>query len=68
KKLATMQDISKSFLTRVILKVDSGKNPPGWTREHTFSIGMDDPRSTLAVSSLDVLPRQDWSIRPEWID
>ncbi|MBU4202271.1 MAG: hypothetical protein KKB85_03890, partial [Candidatus Altiarchaeota archaeon] len=46
KKLATMQDISKSFLTRVILKVDSGKNPPGWTREHTFSIGMDDPRST----------------------
>lgn len=68
RKLAPLQDISKSFLTRVILKVPSGKRSPGWTREHTFALGMDDPRSTLAVSRIDVLPRQDWSIRPEWID
>ena len=68
KKLAPLQDISKSFLTRVILRIPSGKTPPGWTREHTFSIGMDDPRSTLATSRLEILPRKDWSIRPEWID
>ena len=39
------------------------------TGENTFSItlSMDDPRSTLVASNLELFPKSDWRIREEWI-
>jgi hypothetical protein len=37
--------------------------------ENTFSItlSMDDPRSTLVASNLELFPKSDWRIREEWV-
>ncbi len=39
------------------------------TGENTFSItfSMDDPRSTLVASNLELFPRADWKIKEEWV-
>lgn len=40
------------------------------TGENTFSItlNMDDPRSTLIASNLELFPKSDWKIREEWVE
>lgn len=47
----------------VVSRLEPTKNTDG-----TFSIKMlmDDPRSTLVVSGLNVLPKSDWKIKEEW--
>ncbi len=34
----------------------------------TIIISMEDPTSTLFTSNLSIFPKQDWSIKPEWIN
>lgn len=67
-KLPLVQEIAKSFITRVVLQISSGRKRPGWSRSHNLSVEMDSPKATLVVSKLGVLPRKDWKIRPEWVD
>lgn len=67
-KLWLVREIAKSFISRVILEIPPGKKKPDWSRLHHFSIGMDSPKGALVVSRLDILPRKEWRIKPEWID
>jgi len=68
KKLSLLQDISKSFILRVIFKLKSNQKICDWSREFSLQIGMDNPNNVLVTSSLDNLPRRDWKIQGNWID
>ena len=68
KKLSLLQDISKSFIMRVIFKTKSGQKIDDWSREFSLQIGMDDPNNVLVTSRPSLLPRQDWRIQGNWID
>lgn len=68
KKLHHIQEISKGFITRVILQIPPGTKRPTWQRSFRLSVSMDNPKGSLIASRLDVFPTKDWKIKPEWID
>ena len=63
-----LQDISKSFILRVIFKLKSSQKIGDWLHEFSLQIGMDNPNNVLITTTLDHLPRQDWKIQGNWID
>ena len=67
-KLSLLQDISKSFIMRVIFKVKSNQKIEDWSREFSLQIGLDNPDNVPIASTLDFLPKQDWKIQGNWID
>lgn len=68
KKLSDIEEIAKSFITRVVLQIKPGTKRPTWQRTHSMSVGMDSPKGALVASRLDIFPTKDWKIKAEWID
>lgn len=49
-----------------------GDGSEGRTRDNddgtfTFTLSMDDPRSTLVANNLGIFPKSDWQIKEEWV-
>ncbi|MHB8277747.1 MAG: hypothetical protein ACYDIA_08865 [Candidatus Humimicrobiaceae bacterium] len=68
KKLSLLQDISKSFIMRVIFKIKSDQKIDDWSREFSLWIELDNPNNVPVASTLKHLERQDWRIQGNWID
>lgn len=64
-KTAGMSESSYCLKYTLRRNVRPTKNSDGTM---TISFSMDDPRNTLTVSNFRMLPKTDWSIKPEWID
>ena len=67
-RLGEMAQLSRDFIFRLALGLKHEQHVPAWSGLHRASFGMADPRSTLVVSREDLLPTDDWRIRPEWIE
>jgi len=67
-RLPEIEQIAREFLVRLAVHLKPSDLPPTWSQRHRVAISMSDPRSTLCTSTLDVLPRTDWRIQPEWLD
>jgi len=67
-KLGRVQEISKAFITRVLLRIPPGEDRPRYSGRSVLSMSMDRPNSTLVATRPDVFPRKDWRIQPEWIE
>lgn len=65
-RIGELEQISRSFLFRLIFSLKPNDSIPDWSRMHRASLNFDDPRCTLVVSREDILPTKDWRIRPEW--
>lgn len=68
KNLNELQDISQSFLYRVILGLrPSQKIPERSSKTFRMSVSMYSPRGALVVSDLRMFPIKDWTIKSEWV-
>ncbi len=67
-KLPRIQEISKAFITRIILQIPAGTKRPSWHRTQRLAVTMFNPKGTLVASKLDMFPNKDWKIKPEWVD
>jgi hypothetical protein len=67
-RLPEIAKISREFLTRVIFLLKPSDALPTWSQHHSISMTMSDPRMTMIVSDIRMLPTKDWRIRPEWCE
>ncbi|MAG44460.1 hypothetical protein CL633_01055 [bacterium] len=52
------------YLLKILKRSVRSKNK----KTFSISIKMDDPRNTLCISDLRLLPKSDWQIKEEWLD
>ena len=67
-RLPEIARISREFLTRVIFLLKPADALPTWSQHHSFSMVASDPRMTMVISDIRMLPTKDWRIRPEWCE
>ena len=67
-RLSDISEISREFLTRIILSLKPEDRLPSWSRRHSVKFLAADPRSTLVATTEKLFPSKDWRIRPEWCD
>lgn len=68
RRLGRLEEITKGFITRVLLRIPPGQPRPRWAGSHIFSMTMDRPTGALVVTRLDMFPIKDWKIRADWIE
>ena len=66
KRLPDIAEISREFLTRIILKLKPEDRLPSWSMLHSLKFFTNDPRTTLIANSEKLFPTDDWRIKPEW--
>lgn len=62
-----IQAVAHEFILRLSSK-SADKKRLRKINNYSMSMDMGDPRSCYVTSTLDVLPRKDWRIIPEWLD
>jgi hypothetical protein len=67
-RLREIEQITREFLTRLIFQLSADTPIPTWAQEHSISVSMGDPRTTLYATAESILPTTDWTIRAEWCD
>ena len=67
-RLHEMSTIAKDFLKRVIFLLKPTDKLPKWSGRHQISIFPKDPRDIMVASDFKMLGKDDWKIRPEWLD
>jgi len=68
KRLPDIAEISREFLSRIILSLKPGDKLPTWSMQHSAHLPTGDPRTTLVASTDKIFPNKDWRIKPEWCD
>jgi hypothetical protein len=61
-------EISKEFLTRIILSLKPTDPLPTWSGQYSVSLSFNDPRTILVTTKDNIFPNKDWRIRPKWCD
>jgi hypothetical protein len=61
-------EISKEFLTRIILSLKPTDSLPTWSGQYSVSLSFNDPRTLLVATTDNFLPDTDWRIKSEWCD
>jgi hypothetical protein len=61
-------EISKEFLTRIILSLKPTDPLPTWSGLHSASLSFNDPRTLLVATTDNFHPDTDWRIKSEWCD
>lgn len=66
--LYDMNNLSREVILTLLLNLSPQDEILDWGNMYTLSMSMADPRNTMVVSNLSMLPTTDWTIKPEWCD